>query len=327
MRLRKTYPMKYYFPRTFFLCLTAGILFVSCAANPYAATNRLYKKQAKAYARSLRAFPAANPAETGYPQGDYPVAATNFNMRKPNYVIIHHTAQHTTAHTLKTFTTQNTRVSAHYVIGRDGKVYQMFNDYLRAWHAGLSKWGNNTDINYSSIGIELDNNGAESFPDAQINSLLQVLAALKQKHDIPTANFIGHSDIAPKRKVDPNPTFPWKQLAKEGYGLWYDEDVLKIDIIAPGDTIVDTTIVASADSAANINLQFRNSLVFESVVVHEPVPEHFDVQKALRIIGYDISEPEAAVRAFKLHFIQKEINAPLTEAETKILHNLYQKYL
>jgi len=80
-----------------------------------------------------------------------------------------------------------------------------------------------SDINSASIGIELDNNGFEAFPEAQINSLLLVLDTLKRKYNIPAANFIGHADIAPTRKNDPNVYFPWKQLATRGFGLWYDE--------------------------------------------------------------------------------------------------------
>ena len=99
----------------------------------------------------------------------------------------------------------------------------MLNDYLRAWQAGLSKWGNNTDINSSSIGIELDNNGFEYFTEPQINNLLLLLDTLKKKYNIPTANFIGHGDIAPGRKVDPNWRFPWKQLADHGFGNWFGD--------------------------------------------------------------------------------------------------------
>jgi N-acetylmuramoyl-L-alanine amidase len=99
----------------------------------------------------------------------------------------------------------------------------MLNDYLRAWHAGISKWGNVTDINSSSIGIELDNNGFEPFTEPQIRNLLAVLDTLKKRHGIPVGNFIGHGDIAPTRKVDPNVSFPWKQLADRGFGHWYDD--------------------------------------------------------------------------------------------------------
>ena len=108
-------------------------------------------------------------------------------------------------------------------MSRDGKVVHMVNDYLRANHAGIGKWGKDTDLNSSSIGIELDNNGTtDVWPDAQIISLIKLLATLKKTYDIPTGNFIGHADIAPKRKPDPN-NFPWKKLALKGFGYWYDD--------------------------------------------------------------------------------------------------------
>ncbi|NEU09076.1 N-acetylmuramoyl-L-alanine amidase [Flavihumibacter sp. R14] len=200
----------------FSLCF-AIVIFVlsSCASNPYAVTNKAYKKQTKQLAKAIRQTPVQ-------PLPEEWVGTTNFGLRKPNYVVIHHTAQNSTEQTLKTFTLPRTQVSAHYVIGRDGKIYHMLNDYLRAWHGGSSRWGNATDINSSSIGIELDNNGFDAFAEPQISSLLQVLAELKKTHGIPAANFIGHSDIAPGRKVDPNANFPWKRLADSGFGLWPD---------------------------------------------------------------------------------------------------------
>jgi len=98
----------------------------------------------------------------------------------------------------------------------------MLNDYFRAWHGGVAKWGNNTDINSSSIGIELDNNGFEPFDSAQIVSLLLLLDKLKETYKIPPNNFIGHGDIAPGRKVDPNILFPWSTLAINGFGVWFE---------------------------------------------------------------------------------------------------------
>ena len=96
-------------------------------------------------------------------------------------MIIHHTAQNSCLQTLRTFTLPRTQVSAHYVICKDGTVYQMLNDYLRAWHAGVSKWGNVSDINSASIGIELDNNGFEPFTEPQMQNLLVVLDTLKKR--------------------------------------------------------------------------------------------------------------------------------------------------
>jgi N-acetylmuramoyl-L-alanine amidase len=261
------------------LLATTGALFLSaCTSSLYGPSNKIYKKQTKRLANMIRETPAN-------PSGEDFVGTVNFGLRKPNYVIIHHTAQNSTNETLKTFTLSRTQVSAHYVIGRDGATYQMLNDYLRAWHGGAAKWGNLTDINSSSIGIELDNNGFEPFAEAQINTLLTVLDTLKRRHNIHAANFIGHSDIAPGRKVDPNITFPWKTLAEKGYGLWPDAQLT------------------------------------------DSVPEHFNDIEALRIIGYDIKNPANAIKAFQLHFIQKEITGILNDDEKKTLFNLYKKYL
>jgi len=134
------------------------ILFNACAPKPYAETNKSYKTQAKLYAATIKETPVVT-ANDSMLLPPYFVGTTNFNLRKPSFVIIHHTAQNTCDQTLKTFTLVRTKVSAHYVICRDGIVHHMLNDYLRGWHAGNSKWGNMTDINSSSIGIELDNNG------------------------------------------------------------------------------------------------------------------------------------------------------------------------
>lgn len=195
------------------------IIVISCSSNKYAFTNRSYKRQAKEYGKIISKIPSNDIYNTAAGW----VGTTNFGLRKPEFVIIHHTAQNSCDQTLQTFTLPRTQVSAHYVICKDGTVHHMLNDYLRAWQAGISSWGNNKDINSSSIGIELDNNGFDSFPAAQINSLLAVLGNLKKTYNIPTANFIGHADIAPTRKNDPNVNFPWQLLAKNGYGLWYDD--------------------------------------------------------------------------------------------------------
>ena len=204
----------------FFILFLFGsfVIFFSCNHGPYATSNKLYKKQSKKLAKQIQQAPLEDSMATGEWVG-----TTNFNLRKPNFVIIHHTAQNSCEQTLKTFTTVKSQVSAHYVICKDGVIHHMLNDYLRAWQAGVSKWGNNTDINSSSIGIEIDNNGFEPFTDQQINSLLSLLASLKKAYTIPTANFIGHQDIAPGRKVDPNVNFPWRKLADSGFGVWWSD--------------------------------------------------------------------------------------------------------
>lgn len=193
----------------------------SCSRQPYFKTNKSYKQRAKQFAITLRSQPASFITDAGVPA--YWAGTTNFNMRKPNFVIIHHTAQNSCDQTLKTFTLARTQVSAHYVICKNGTVHHMLNDYLRAWHGGIAKWGSLTDVNSASIGIEIDNNGFETFTDPQITSLVRLLDTLKKNYNIPPGNFIGHADIAPTRKNDPNITFPWKMLAERGYGLWYND--------------------------------------------------------------------------------------------------------
>ena len=270
-----------------------SIAFVSCSNDIYKKNNKAHKKAVKEVTATLQEIPKTK--SQSKPDtlsiSDEWIGTTNFSVRRPNYVIIHHTAQDSLAQTIKTFTLTRTQVSSHYVIGRDGEVVQMLNDYLRSWHAGRGRWGNDTDLNSASIGIELDNNGFEPFTEKQIESLLLVLKRLKSKYSVPVANFIGHSDIAPGRKVDPSPYFPWKELANEGYGLWYDEVLDTPDFLIAG-----------------------------------PLPENFNSIDALRIIGYDISDTSAAIQSFKVHFIQRDIESPMSDLDRLILYNLYKKY-
>lgn len=298
-----------------FIVLTSGLL-VSCSSNPYSKTNRVHRQQTKMYAKQLQEFPPQMDAGAQTLNfGEHQAGTTNFNLRKPNYVIIHHTAQNSTDHTLKTFTLPRTQVSSHYVIGRDGKVYQMLNDFYRGWHAGAGKWGNSSDINSSSIGIELDNNGFEEFSPLQINSLMELLKVLKERHKIPDANFIGHSDIAPSRKVDPNPTFPWKLLAEEGFGLWYD------DIPATPQVVID------GRPGGDLSIEVSENELTPNTKIAENSPLDIAPEIALRIIGYNTSNLDAAIKAFKLHFIQTEVDGVLTDYDLRVLNNLYKKYM
>ncbi|WP_057939480.1 N-acetylmuramoyl-L-alanine amidase [Algoriphagus resistens] len=287
------------------ILLIFTLLAFACSQNIYRENNKAHKKTVKEAAAIIQEIPKTK-AELDYDTlsiTDEWVGTTNFSIRKPNYVIIHHTAQDSLAQTISTFTLPRTQVSSHYVVGRDGEIVQMLNDYLRSWHAGKGRWGNDTDLNSASIGVELDNNGSEPFTTAQIESLLVLLKRLKWKYGIPTANFIGHSDIAPSRKVDPSIYFPWKKLAEEGYGLWYEEEV-----VFPVLTFQDSSSIAIENT--------------------DTIPEErIDPMLALRIIGYDVSDPKAAMRSFKLHFVQRDIESGWTETDQRILENLYKKYL
>ena len=144
----------------------------------------------------------------------------NFGPRRPNFVIIHHTADDSAEDSLRTLSTPRFEVSSHYLIGRDGTLYYLVDELARAWHAGEGYWGGTTDLNSASIGIELDNNGKEPFAEPMIATLLQLLDDIKRRYKIPVANFLAHGDIIPGRKVDPSRFFPWKRLAERGFGLW-----------------------------------------------------------------------------------------------------------
>jgi N-acetylmuramoyl-L-alanine amidase len=134
---------------TLFRLLIIVLIIFSCAPNPYKGTNKIYRQQARQFAKVMKQYPLRDSVNNA----PYFAGTTNFSMRRPNFVVIHHTAQNSCAQTLQTFVNTASAVSAHYVICRDGTVFHMLNDMLRAHHAGVSKWGNATDLNSNSIGI------------------------------------------------------------------------------------------------------------------------------------------------------------------------------
>ncbi|MGB3235847.1 MAG: N-acetylmuramoyl-L-alanine amidase [Ferruginibacter sp.] len=276
----KTHLHKYLFG-----CFFVAILASCATSNPYSKTNKISEERNKDLVRQISGHAADTVKADSIKKPVSLAFTTNFNLRKPNYVIIHHTAQNSCEKTVQTFTADSTEVSAHYVICKDGTLHHMLNDYLRAWHAGASKWGNNTDMNSVSIGIELDNSGVDTFTIAQLNVLEALLIKLKMEYNIPAANFIGHADVAPTRKTDPNVYFPWKYFAERGFGLWYDD-------------------------TANIKL-----------------PQGFNPVLALKIIGYDVKNTDAAIEAFRRHFLAKETKGTLSNGEKKVLYAIMQKCL
>ena len=195
------------------------------------------------------------------------VPSSNFDARRARLIVLHHTDMHSAQSALNTLRTRNLhgRVSAHYLIGRDGALYQLVADDARAWHAGASRWGDLTDLNSMSIGIELDYDSASAddavagYAPAQIERLIALLRDLTTRLEIPPQAVIGHGDVAPTRKRDPGVQFPWAQLAQAGFGWW------------------------------------------PRAVLAAP-PAGFDAWAALRLIGYDLRDPAAALRAFHRHF-------------------------
>ena len=150
------------------------------------------------------------------------VPSPNHNARGPVIIVLHHTDQDNVQQSLHTLRTANSggKVSAHYLVGADGHLYQLVGDDRRAWHAGPGRWGAITDLNSASIGIEIDNDGDTPFAPAQIDALIVLLDDLCTRLRIPRSQIIGHADLAPARKQDPSRYFPWQQLAQAGFGVW-----------------------------------------------------------------------------------------------------------
>ena len=139
-------------------------------------------------------------------------------------LVLHYTGMKTADEALARLCDPEAKVSAHYTIGRDGRVFAHVPEARRAWHAGVSYWAGEKNVNGRSIGIELVNPGHEfgyvPFAEAQIAALIDLSKAILSRHPIPAARVLGHSDVAPARKTDPGELFPWKQLAEFGIGLW-----------------------------------------------------------------------------------------------------------
>lgn len=133
-------------------------------------------------------------------------------------LVLHYTGMTDAASALARLCDPAAKVSAHYLIDEDGAVHRMVDEGMRAWHAGRSHWRGVSDINSASIGIELVNPGHEwgyrPFPAAQIDALIPLVHAIKERHAITRGNVVGHSDIAPTRKQDPGELFPWSRLAR-----------------------------------------------------------------------------------------------------------------
>jgi N-acetylmuramoyl-L-alanine amidase len=150
----------------------------------------------------------------------------NFDTRTapPDMVVLHYTGMPTGEEALSRLRDPEAKVSAHYLIEEDGRAFALVPEERRAWHAGVSFWKGQQNLNGVSIGIELVNPGHDwgyrAFPDAQIATLTDLLTGIRERWAVADSHIVGHSDIAPDRKVDPGELFPWKRLAETGFGLW-----------------------------------------------------------------------------------------------------------
>lgn len=215
----------------------------------------------------------------------------NFDERSASIdkIIIHSTECRSVEEALEILTSPVSKVSCHYLISKSGTLYQLVRDEKRAWHAGKSAWGNDEDINSTSIGIELDHpspdDEREDYTNTQLNILIQLLKELSLKHNIKTHNILAHSDIAPDRKRDPGDDFPWEKLAEHGLGCW-----------AP---------ISSTRAKSEIDTQ--------------------KTQKWLHEIGYRRGDFKAQITAFQRHFTRHCVNGELNAETYQRLHEIKQE--
>ncbi len=158
--------------------------------------------------------------------------------RQPDLILLHYTGMQTGEAALARLTSAEAKVSSHYVVFEDGRIVQCVPEAMRAWHAGVSSWAGETDINSCSIGIEIVNPGHEfgytDFPLRQIAAVIALCKSiLTRRGPISPDRVLGHSDVAPSRKMDPGEKFPWELLNSSGVGHW----IRPADLSAPGTTL------------------------------------------------------------------------------------------
>ncbi|MEW6017460.1 MAG: N-acetylmuramoyl-L-alanine amidase [Pseudomonadota bacterium] len=159
-----------------------------------------------------------------------PAPSPNHNERvfPPDILVLHYTGMETGQGALDRLRDPEAKVSSHYLVEEDGRIFSLVAEERRAWHAGVSFWKGETDINGRSIGIEIVNPGHEwgyrPFPQAQMAAVTALIGDIRTRWMIPDARILGHSDVAPSRKIDPGELFDWKGLAQAGHGLWVEPD-------------------------------------------------------------------------------------------------------
>lgn len=172
----------------------------------------------------------------------------NFNARKTpiDMIVLHYTGMSSLAEVLRKLCDPLSELSAHYVVDEKGNIYQLVHEDNRAWHAGISNWQGQRDVNSRSIGIEIMNNGQVPFTREQISAVMAICRTMMERHNIPVYNVVGHSDVAPARKVDPGPLFPWGRLMAHNIAL--DAEATLSDYFATatkqGDTRYIRTMLA-----------------------------------------------------------------------------------
>ena len=196
---------------------------------------------------------------------------------------------------IKRLKNPKSKVSCHYLINRKGTVIQMVGDKYTAWHAGKSRWKEFENLNSYSIGIELVNKGHQfgyqNFSNPQISSLIKLCKILKKKYKIRKENFLGHSDIAPLRKIDPGEKFPWKKLSLHNIGQWFRKDKKNL----------------------KVNLKIVETLFFKNL--HKIGYRYFNINEInLR--------KKKIVKSFQQHYLPKHVTGNIDLKTFKISHYL-----
>ncbi len=206
-----------------------------------------------------------------------------FNERKlPINALVLHSMAHDAAEGIAQL--EELQLSAHYVVDYDGRIFQCVSEDKRAWHAGVSFWRGETDLNSCSIGIEICHRslGQSKFNRAQIAALIELCRdIIKRRHISPTM-IVGHSDIAPERKPDPGKDFPWRELAAENIGIWYgsrfsaETDVVKMLSEIGYNTGSDLSVRASAYAFCRRFLPKKVVKLPVKKLVEHPFPDDCD---------------------------------------------------
>lgn len=250
--------------------------------------------------------PKAFKADSSFVSRIHP--ALNVEARRdgalPRLVILHYTGMASAEKAIDWLAREESRVSCHYVIDEQGRITQLVPERLRAWHAGVSYWNGETDINSHSIGIEIHNRGHSdgypNFPSAQIAAVIKLTRDICERHAIPPEGVLGHSDVAISRKIDPGEKFPWHTLARHGVGLW-----------------VRPAPIAAHDQGVDIG---------------DTGPHIDEARMLLRAFGYDVRSHGAfdeamqrAVQAFQRHFRPKRYDGKLDKSTLSTLRRLAKK--
>jgi N-acetylmuramoyl-L-alanine amidase len=159
-----------------------------------------------------------------------PAPSPNFDARPtpPDMIVLHYTGMPSGEEALERLRDPGAKVSAHYLVEEDGRIFSLVAEERRAWHAGVAFWKGARDVNARSIGVEIVNPGHEfgyrPFPGQQIEAVVALLSDIRERWEIDDDRILGHSDVAPDRKTDPGELFPWKQLAKAGHGYFVEPE-------------------------------------------------------------------------------------------------------